>query len=631
MCGIVGIIGKKNSGNERALQLINHRGPDSQGTFSDRNVFFGHSRLSILDLSDNGSQPMYDDSGKYVIIFNGEIYNHLNVREKLIPKYEFKSNSDTETLLYGYIEFGEKVLNMLNGIFAFAIFNMETRQLFIARDQLGVKPLYYSIQNGRLIFGSEMKSFLAVDFDRELSVRGLLNYITFLWSPGETTPFQRVKKLLPGHYIRLSADNPLLLDIKKYYEIPFHGIYSKSSEQQIIDDLDEKLFNAVKRQLLSDVPVAFFLSGGLDSSAIVAMAKRIHPNQRLRCYTINASDGSDEGFSEDLIYARKVAEFLDLDLVEVDAKVDIITDFDKMVYHLDEPQADAAPLNVLNICIQAKKDGYKVLLGGTAGDDLFSGYRRHQALAYERYFTMIPRPLALIVNWSVSFLPFSKAKFRRIRKIAANLNNSKQDRIYSYFQWLPLKIGKNLFSEAAKPYLDKYDPKDYFFSLLKNIPEETSDLNKTLYWELRTFLVDHNLNYTDKLSMATGVEVRVPFLDLELVEFSTTIPLEMKMKGTVTKYILKKMMEKYLPLEVIYRSKAGFGAPVRNWVLNDLDEKISSYLSAEAINRRGIFNAQKISELISANKEGKIDASYSIWALLAIESWFRQFVDKEND
>jgi asparagine synthase (glutamine-hydrolysing) len=631
MCGIIGAIGYGDLDSKCILSTIAHRGPDSQGVFEGDNIFLGHVRLSILDLSEMGRQPMFDSTGRYIIIFNGEIYNHLEIRQKLINKYSFLSSSDTETLLYGYIEYGEVILQLLNGIFAFAIFDRIKGEIFIARDQFGIKPLYYYQKDGKFLFGSEIKSFLGFEgFDKSLDLSALVNYLTFLWSPGEQTPFLNVKKLSPGHFIKINMeklDSPLFC---QYYDIPFLGQYSSKSESELIAELDFKLLRAVQRQLISDVPVAFFLSGGLDSSAIVAMAKKLLPNQRLRCYTINASDGEDEGFSEDLIYARKVAKYLDLDLVEVDANVDIVSNFDKMVYHLDEPQADAAPLNVLNICERAKKDGYKVLLGGTAGDDLFSGYRRHQALKYELYIRFLPKFLLRVIKVLISKFKSNNALTRRLKKLTSNLDKSKWDRIYGYFEWLPLDTIINLFNSESKKKVDGYAPKKLFFKLLKNIPEEKSDLNKALYWEMKTFLPDHNLNYTDKLSMATGVEVRVPFLDVELVEFSTTIPPHIKMKGNTTKYILKKLMERYLPKEVIYRAKAGFGAPVRQWVTHDLDKKINSYLSTDAINRRCIFDAEKVQQLLKDNKEGKIDASYPIWGLLAIESWHRKFVDKND-
>ena len=633
MCGIIGVAGESEIRNfKKAVSNIAHRGPDDTGIYNTHNLFLGHQRLSIQDLSDSGHQPMHSADGEWTIIFNGEIYNHLDIRKEIESKYAFRSSGDTETLLYAFIEYGIDVLKKLNGIFSFAIFHHQSQDLYIVRDQLGVKPLYYYLKDNKLIFGSEIKSFIEIEgFNPAVDISCIANYISFLWSTGETTPFLHVKKLLPGHYIKVNPGKVAELSISKYYEIPFNGVYFKTSEDEIIDGLEQHLIKAVERQLLSDVPVAFFLSGGLDSSAIVAIAKKLRPSERLRCYTIKSTDGdlTKEGFANDLTYARKLAQKLDLDLVEVEIDVNIISDFDKMVYHLDEPQADAAPLNVWRICEQAKCDGYKVLLGGTAGDDLFTGYRRHQALNLERNIQKVPLPIRKAIKKFTTLLGNNNSTIRRIKKVAQNIDKPSVDRLYGYFEWLDMDKVKNLFNARNRDSMKNYYPLNYFKELLLNIPQEHSEVNKYLYWELKTFLVDHNLNYTDKMSMASGIEVRVPFLDLELVEYAAKIPPRMKLRGNVVKYVLKKAMEKYLPHEIIYRPKTGFGAPVRQWVTQDLDMKIKEYLGEASILKRDIFDPQKISSLISDNKSGKVDASYSILALMAIESWFRQFVDKE--
>ena len=297
-----------------------------------------------------------------------------------------------------------------------------------------------------------------------------------------------------------------------------------------------------------------------------------------------------------------------------------MNEFDKMIYYLDEPQADIAPLNVLKICEAAKKDGIKVLLGGTGGDELFSGYRRHQAINFEKYFKFIPVFIATFLEFISKALPQTFPIFRRIIKIINQLKMTTIERLSGYFGWLPLENVRYLFKQPIS-----YSPLSYFLKLYDRIPFETNLLNKVLFWDMKTFLPDHNLNYTDKLSMATGVEVRVPFLDIELVNFACKIPPELKLKGMTTKYILRKLMEKYLPKEVIYRPKAGFGAPVRKWIIEDLDILIQERLSRKTINAKGIFNAEKVLDLIEQNKKGKIDASYSILALLAIDSWLNQF------
>lgn len=629
MCGLTGILHPNH--NDIIIDMteaIAHRGPDDFGYFSSENISLGHRRLSIQDLSSNGHQPMSTEDNRYCIVFNGEIYNHFEIREGLKDKYTFKSSSDTETILYGYSEYGVELFNKLNGIFAIAIYDSFTKDLIIVRDQFGVKPLYYYHKGDVFMFSSEIKSMLEFPgFDKELDSKGILQYIRFLWSPGERTAFKYVKKLHPCHYIKLNVAQPEKIDLVKYYTIPFTGEYDQKTEEEWIDALDNKLFEAVKRQLLSDVPIGFFLSGGLDSSAIVAMAKKAMPEKAIKCYTVDSGSKSqeDEGFADDLFYAKKVAKHLNVDLEIVVGKENIMDGFDKMVWHLDEPQADVAPLHVLNICTQARKDGFKVLLGGTGGDDVFSGYRRHQALYYEKYIQFIPSPIVSICQFILNKFHSANPKIRRVKKIFFDLNRSTTERLLGYFSWISLASSKKLLSENLFIKSAGFDSMEVLEDTFKYIPNEKSLLNKMLYLELKYFLPDHNLNYTDKLSMAVGVEVRVPFLDKELVEFSTKIPPRLKMKGTTTKYLLKKVMERYLPYDVIYRPKAGFGAPVRTWIKSQLKEQIRTTFNKENIEKEDIFNFINVQKLLKNNDENKYDASYSILSLMAIKSWYNQF------
>jgi asparagine synthase (glutamine-hydrolysing) len=632
MCGILGFISNNLEINNSPLNLISHRGPDNSAYFSDSNIFLGHTRLSIQDLTNNGNQPMFSSDGRYVIIFNGEIYNHLEIREYLNNDYKFISTSDTETVLYAFIKFGPSFLQKLNGIFAMAIYDLQENDLFIARDHFGVKPLYIYQDAKQFIFSSELKTFLSFDIDKTLEPKALCNYLTFLWSPGELVPFRYVKKLLPGNYLhfnikKFDASIPI-----SYYHLNFNGKYSNLSESKLIDLLDQKIITAVKNQMLSDVPVGFFLSGGLDSSLIVAVAKKIFPDKRFQCFTIDTNNFSNEreNFSNDLFYAKKVASILNVDLNIVKADIKIVDNFDKMIWHLDEPQADAAPLNVLNIAQLARQMGIKVLLGGAGGDDIFSGYRRHQAINLERLFNFIPISTGKIIKRFFSFLPNKNNLIRRLQKITSLLDKKSSERLAGYFNWLAKEKIFSLFSEEWQLKLKNYNPNTCFEKLTSEIPNENNLLNRMLYWEIKTFLVDHNLNYTDKMAMAVGVEARVPFLDTELVEFSLTIPPQLKMKNGETKYILKKVAERYLPKELIYRPKTGFGAPVRKWITEDLNEMIHCRLSPEKLKARGIFNAENVWKLIDENKNGQIDASYSIWALLAIDSWIDQFVHNKK-
>jgi asparagine synthase (glutamine-hydrolysing) len=633
MCGIFGIIDRHNKVDpeilEQGCDIIEHRGPDDSGYYINQNIGLGHRRLSILDLTSSGHQPMFSQDGKYVIIYNGEIYNHNELREQYLQKINFRSTSDTETLLEGYAAYGESFINHLNGIFSLAIFNIETKHIFIARDQLGVKPLYYYNDENYFLFGSEIKSFKSVP-GLELSPdsEAFFEYLIFLWTPGKKTPFRQVKKLLPGHSLSFQINSHAdYVKPKAYYKLPIGNKAEFRSEKEAIDILEQKLLKAVERQMLSDVPVGFFLSGGLDSSLLVAMAKKLRPDENLQTFTIRTDmDEKGEGFVNDLYYAEKVAKALDVKLEIVDADVDIIRDFDKMIWHLDEPQADPAPLNVLNICKRAKQMGYKVMIGGTGGDDLFSGYRRHRALKLEKYIRFMPHFLLRLIQNMLSSAPSNNVKIRRIKKLVENLDSSPANRIIGYFHWLPVKVVQSLFN---KKDMQAYNPNGFMEKVFDESGITEDYLDRLLYLEQKSFLVDHNLNYTDKMSMAVGVEARVPFLDLELVEFAASLPVSLKLRKGETKYLLKKVAERYLPRDVIYRPKTGFGAPVRKWITRDLDDRIQETFQSNTQNQLSeIFNLEHIRKLIKDNKEGKVDASYTIWALLSIQSWMKQFSKK---
>ncbi|MHA8057430.1 asparagine synthase (glutamine-hydrolyzing) [Aquirufa nivalisilvae] len=630
MCGVVGIIGLREVDCTSILTSIAHRGPDSKGFFQEGELFLGHTRLSIQDLSDNGNQPMFSKDGRFVIVFNGEIYNHLEIRQSL-GEFDFKSSGDTETVLYAYIKYGIECLSMFNGIFSFSVFDLHTKELFIARDHFGVKPLYLYQDEHLFLFSSEIKTFLSLPIQKDLDKEALMNYLSYLWSPGEKTPFKLVKKLLPGHYLKFNISDFRQVKPISFYQSNLDGEYLQDTEEDLINQLDQLLIQAVERQMLSDVPVGFFLSGGLDSTLLVAIAKKIYSLKKFPCFTIDieSQESELEDFADDLIYAKKAADFLKVDLHIVKATIDIVDSFDRMIWHLDEPQADAAPINVLNIAKLAREKGIKVLIGGTGGDDLFSGYRRHQALLLESILGKIPYGIRQLLKQIIGILPIKSALFRRIRKISENMDLSPAARMKGYFKWLSSERIYSLFSKSIQQELNGYDPSLYFDELLLQIPQEKSVLNQMLYWELKTFLVDHNLNYTDKMGMAVGVEIRVPFLDVLLVEFAQKLPPEMKMKGKETKYLLKKVAERYLPKEIIYRPKTGFGAPVRKWITEDMSDMLEQRLSKSNLEKQGIFDYDAVWKLINENKENKIDASYSIWAILAVDSWINQFCLKK--
>lgn len=625
MCGILATINHDSSLLEIALNKMSHRGPDASGKFNHKNLCLGHLRLSIQDLSTAANQPMHGFNERYTIVFNGEIYNHWELRESELSDCSFRTTSDTETVIAMYNKYREKCVGFFNGIFAFVIFDKNEETIFVARDHFGVKPLYYSLNETGFACASELKALLPYVMDWSLDIGSIQAYLTFMWCPGTGTPFKSVSKLLPGTYLKINLNNLSGIEKVRYYQLKFpEKISSKQPLSFWINELEQKLINAVKRQMLSDAPIGFFLSGGLDSSLLVAMARKLRPLETIKCYTIDSGESKD-GFASDLVYARKVAEHLKVDLTEIIVKPDIVSHFDEVIWHLDEPQSDPAPFNVLKIAEAARKDGIKVLIGGTAGDDIFSGYRRHQALLIDRYFDFAPIALRSIIKRAVHNINSKSALVRRLKKLTKSMDKDKDHRLIGYFEWQQFEFIQSLFIEELRKELSPENK--YFKKLLEDVKNLDSDLNKILYLEVYTFLVDHNLNYTDKVGMAHSVEIRVPYLDLELVEFSTTIPPKFKMNGNLTKFILRKVAEKYLPHDVIYRPKSGFGLPVEHWIRHELDAFIESNLSREAIISTSIFDYNFIKALITDNKTGKVNASYNIWSLLAVQSWMNQFIN----
>lgn len=628
MCGILATINHDFSLSKEALYHMRHRGPDATGEYTYKNVGLGHLRLSIQDLSVAANQPMHDNNENYCIVFNGEIYNHWEIRTEELSDYSFKTSSDTETIIALYIKYGEKSVHYLNGIFAFAILDRNKDEIFVARDHFGVKPLYYNLTDTHFSCASELKGLLPFTHDFQLDIRSIQSYMTYMWCPGEGTPLKSISKLLPGTFMKIDINNVSNKKIVNYYKLKYPKKVENNKPNDLwIDELEQKLIQAVNRQLLSDAPIGFFLSGGLDSSLLVAIARKLLPNKELKCYTIDSGESKD-GFTNDLYYARKVAKYLDVELVEIKVKSDIVSIFDDIIWYLDEPQSDPAPFNAYQITKAARKDGIKVLIGGTGGDDIFSGYRRHQALLADKYFDYFPVYIRQVVKDFVQDLKSKKPIVRRLKKLTKSIQKPKDKRYIGYFEWQDFEFIKSIFKEELHKELQHEN--DYFKILMEEINDLESDLNKLLYLEIYTFLIGHNLNYTDKAGMANSVEIRVPYLDVELVEFSTLIPANLKMKGKETKFILKKVAEKYLPQDVIYRPKSGFGAPVEYWVRNELDQYINKNLSKKKITDSNIFKFERINEIVDLNKSGKINASYSVWSFLAIQSWMKQFLNNQG-
>jgi asparagine synthase (glutamine-hydrolysing) len=629
MCGVAGYSGENEpSALVAALSALAHRGPDDSGIHTEPSLglAIGHTRLSIIDLAPTGHQPMVSASGRFVIVFNGEIYNFRELRAPLEKMgMPFRGHSDTEVLLALYEARGAAMLPELNGIFAFAILDRADGSLLLATDRMAVKPLYFHSAAAKFSFASELKALTGLLGARpEIDAACLYRMLGFLWSPGGQTPLKGVQRLGPGEALIVKAGS-----IEKRWRwapLPFAATLREWTDADATTAVESTLRTAVHRQLVADVPIGAFLSGGLDSSAIVALAREQCPG--IECFTIDTGDQQDDGVIADLPYARKVARHLGVRLHEIKVGPNNLADsLSRMVAQLDEPLADPAALHVMSICGLAREHGYKVLLSGAGGDDLFTGYRRHLALQSEKYWSWLPSAARGVLRSTTAGLATQWTGARRAAKAFAFADASERDRLASYFLWAnPACLG-GLFAEGHRAEATSLPISQPLMDYLDKLPARLHPLEKMLALEQRFFLVDHNLLYTDKMSMAVGVEVRVPFLDNDLVALANSLPLSVKQRGTEGKWVLKKAMESLLPAEVIYRPKTGFGAPVRRWLRNELKDWVGDLLAAETLRRRGIFDPPQVARLVEDDRAGRIDAAYTILSLACIESWCQTFMD----
>ena len=627
MCGIAGFSGGTGSDfGSCVMHRLAHRGPDANGRFDspDGSVSLFHTRLAIQDPTPDGDQPMLSADGRVAIAFNGEIYNFLTLRKELQAKnHQFRSRCDTEVLLALYLEHGEDMLGHLNGIYAFAIWDSRDSKLFIARDGLGVKPLYVSEDGNAFSFASEIKALLCFPWiELSIDTQAIAHYVRYLWCPGSRTPLSSVKKLGPGEAIVVKDGS--IARRWQHYDLPAPGADQSVSVSEWTASVRQSLETAVRRQMVSDVPLGAFLSGGLDSSAVAAYARR-HSHGPLQCFTIDFDDelSRKEGFVRDLPYARRVAEHLDVDLHVVNVDSTIADELGSMVWQLDEPLADFSALNVMYISRLARDRGIKVLLSGAGGDDIFTGYRRHRALNLENTWKRLPTPLRRLMSGAAGYLPRRSPSLRRLSKLLASASLEGDARLASYFDWASSQTSRSLFRPEVREGLTE----EPLLDALNRMPSSATPLQRMLLLEQQFFLTDHNLNYTDKMSMAAGVETRVPFLDPELVSLAARIPDQYRQRGAEGKWIFKRAMEGILPDDVIYRSKTGFGVPLRAWLRGPLRPLMHDLLSEGAIRRRGLFDPDAVSRLVSENDRGCRDHAYSILSIMCIETWCQKFLD----
>lgn len=630
MCGLAGFINFENNKvlAQRANAAQKHRGPDHQGIWSDDHLAFAHQRLSIIDLTDRGNQPFHKDN--FVIIFNGEIYNYKELQANLlkIQGVEFKSDSDTEVILEYYRHYKEKCLSFFIGMFAFAIYDTNKKELFIARDHFGIKPLFYTNIDGKFAFASELKTLISTPgFDLTINYKSLISSLNYLWVSGDESIFNNCYKLPPAHFIRISEN--MQIDINRYWSI--EGTMLRKPEDKIKEELSAVILKSLQRHMVADVPVSTFLSGGLDSSLISVLASNY--NKGLSTYTIGVheKDKQIEQMPDDHKYARSLAELHKFDHHEITISADILKLLPQIVRTLDEPIGDPAAINTFLICEAAKSNGVKVLLSGMGADEFFAGYRRHRAALMAEKYQRIPLPVRQVISRVVELLPVKIGQkgirltrwAKRFLSFACLPAEKAYMSSYSYYSREELQ---SLLNKDFKQELDSlYKEHEEIFSSKYSHDRINQMCNTDMYM----FLLGLNLTYTDRASMAASVEVRVPFVDKEVANFAMNVPGKFKIKNGESKYILKKVAEKYLPKKIIYRPKAAFGAPIRSWISNELRPLVDDLLSQATIEKRGIFNHKFVKELIDQDRSGISDNAYRIYQLITVELWFREFIDKK--
>jgi asparagine synthase (glutamine-hydrolysing) len=636
MCGIAGFVGSDDNHLIRAMtDVMEHRGPDGSGvrTFdadgSRPPAALGHRRLSIIDPTPRGAQPMTYAGGRYWITYNGEIYNYRELRAELrADGFTFESDCDTEVLLALYARDGEQMLGRLNGIFAFAIWDSHAHELFMARDRMGVKPLYYFRDGQELYFASEVKALLYARPDTGLRRDAVADYLTFLWVPDPDTMFEGIYKLPPGHFARHARGE---LTIREYWDLSFSE--DISSESDCIDLVRQTVGDAVRRQMVSDVPLGSFLSGGIDSSAVVA--NMAATGERVTTYTVgfSAEDLKHEIVPDDIRYSRVMAERFDVDYHERILEAEVVDLLPKLVWHMDEPVADPAAITNYLICAAAREK-LTVVLSGVGGDEVFGGYPRYLAARLGAMADVLPHSArrgirsALDGRLNLGRPGRMRGPRRNLMKFMRGLDLSRLERYLVYVSYFTRPELDRLLAPDLADSLRGHDPFRHHHRYLDKVKGEHW-LNQLLYLDAKTFLPCLNLTYTDKMSMAASTEVRVPFLDDDVVAAAARIPADLKLRGLTRKWVLKKSMEGTLPRDVIWRKKAGFGAPVRSWLVGDLKPMVKELLAPDVVAARGLFDPAEVQRLISDNEAGVEDNALRVWALLNLELWQQTFVDSK--
>lgn len=627
MCGICGKININNEPIDKVLlknmiSCLSHRGPDDEGIYLKDNVGLGHRRLSIIDLSPSAHQPMSNEDGSLWIVYNGEIYNFPELRENLIKKgHTFHSKSDTETIIHLYEEYGVDCLKYLRGMFAFAIWNDKDRSLFLARDRVGKKPLYYWHTKDTFVFASEIKSILQDSgYTRKPDHTAIHHYLTYQYVPSPWTAFEGIKKLPPAHYLVLRNGQ---VEIKRYWKLSYLPKH-KMKEEDLGDEIIERLRESVRIRLISDVPLGAFLSGGIDSSAVVALMSGIM-NEPVKTFSI----GFKETAYNELHYARMVAERFRTNHMEFIVEPKAIDIIDKLIWHYNEPFADPSAIPTYYVSKLAREH-VTVVLNGDGGDENFAGYGRYAANEFSRMMhRFFPSSVAKAALPLVMGLPHGKDPtnfFWRLKRFLQEYVKTPELRNAHWLCHFTTEMKNDLYEGD---FLKQFSSIDSFDLLLDKYKESEADsfLDKTLYADVMMYLPDDLLVKVDVASMANSLEARSPFLDHEFMEFAAKIPSELKLKGRTTKYVLKESLKRFLPDEVLYREKMGFGVPIDHWFRNELKDMAYDIILGERARSRGYFKTSALKKILDEHSSYKWNWHYHIWNLLMLELWHRMFID----
>jgi asparagine synthase (glutamine-hydrolysing) len=630
MCGITGIyafnqLGKLHMINlHKATEALTHRGPDYQDVFHDDQVGLGHRRLSIIDLSSSGNQPMTDSTGRFVIVYNGECYNFRQLRKELqAVGFEFKSNSDTEVVLNGYIHFGQDILQKIDGFFAFAIYDKVKKELFLARDRFGIKPLVYFQDEDKFIFASEIKSILAYGIDKEMNKEALVQYFQLNFIPASHSILKGVEKVKPGESIQISEEKSPIK--ASYYQPKVANLEQTISYELQKDRLFELLQRSVANRLVSDVPIGTFLSGGIDSSIISGLASR--EIQNLNTFSVGYKD---EPFFDETHYANLVARHFNTNhhVIKL-SNDDFLAHLEQMLNMMDEPFADSSAIAVNILSYEVGKH-VKVILSGDGADEVFSGYHKHLAMLY----SMSPDfrmhlVISLAKLWKI--LPQSRNnwltnKFRQFDRFASGAKLPLDIRFNYWASFNTTNESLSLFSaqwlsDLSASVLTTYE-KEFAGEL-----NDASSFNDVLLNDLKTILPDDMLKKVDSMSMSHGLEVRVPFLNHDLVDFAFSLPVESKINGKIKKRILQDTFQSFLPDKLYRRPKKGFEVPLLKWFRNELSGRINKdLLDAHFIKEQGIFSYDQLKKRVDKMKSNNPgDETATIWALLVFQHWWKRY------